>query len=97
MGVRSKATMIAQASNQDQLGELIMQKVWLDKGFGVHATSWMRPINRENRAVMAVRDHVAWLATPELATLINRDLDRNDLNGLSMILFLQDLRKMLRS
>lgn len=67
-----------------------MRKVWLDKGFGVHAQSWMRPINRENRATLTLWDHLAGI--PFTGPVIKEGLLRNDPNALHMLILVQGVR-----
>lgn len=66
-----------------------MVKVWLVKPFGTHALSWMRPINRENHATLALWDHVADI--PFTGPVIKEGLTRNDLNALHMLILLRDV------
>lgn len=68
-------------------------KVWLlDKGFGAHANSWMRPINRENRATLDLRRYVDRNFGETTARVVNGRLNRNDLRGLADLFWVQGRR-----
>ena len=69
-----------------------MVKVWLVKPFGTHALSWMRPINRENRATLDLRRYVDRNFGETTARVVNGRLNRNDLRGLADLFWVQGRR-----
>jgi hypothetical protein len=66
-------------------------KVWLVKDATVHNRAWMRPVGRQIRANRTLRNHVESITGATTARVINQRLARNDLNGLSDLLWVQTL------